>query len=372
MANQNAIQDDNQFPALIGHSGTAGTAETRRIVVNNLGAASVTDVALTDGSQKTKITDDYGFEVENTPMDEMRAVIPVRLVGSTFQNGGNSGTVDTNFWTATSANGGAAVQANGQVTLSCGTTANGAISLQSVRRGRYIGGSSNRFRGSVRLSAGVTNNVRRWGIFDGTNGAYFKLSGSTISVCTIKAGSETAVASTSWNGSTTVPTITDDQTYEIYITNKRVWFTISGTLVHTATFSSAPWTATTDLPILIDNTNSSGITTNSTLEVRVATIYRLGQFETQPISKLQVGTTAGLVLKYGSGNLHGVTISAVTQNSAITLYDNTAASGTVLWASGAMGAQTQPFDLEFHNIPFSIGLTLVIASANANVLVVYE
>lgn len=34
MANQNAIQDDNQVFALTGHSGTAGTAEVIRVVVN--------------------------------------------------------------------------------------------------------------------------------------------------------------------------------------------------------------------------------------------------------------------------------------------------------------------------------------------------
>lgn len=38
MANQNAIQDDNQFPALTGHSGTAVTSETRRVVVGEDGS----------------------------------------------------------------------------------------------------------------------------------------------------------------------------------------------------------------------------------------------------------------------------------------------------------------------------------------------
>ena len=33
--NQDAIQDDNRFPALTGHSGTAGTAEVRKVVVTN-------------------------------------------------------------------------------------------------------------------------------------------------------------------------------------------------------------------------------------------------------------------------------------------------------------------------------------------------
>lgn len=41
MADQYAIQDQNQFPALLGHSGTSNAAETRRIVVTEAGAISV-------------------------------------------------------------------------------------------------------------------------------------------------------------------------------------------------------------------------------------------------------------------------------------------------------------------------------------------
>lgn len=40
MANQNAIQDDNQFPALTLHSGTSGTAETIRATAQSSGAAN--------------------------------------------------------------------------------------------------------------------------------------------------------------------------------------------------------------------------------------------------------------------------------------------------------------------------------------------
>ena len=42
-----AIQDKNQFPALIGHSGTAGTAETRRVVVTSAGAVTTDSVEVT-------------------------------------------------------------------------------------------------------------------------------------------------------------------------------------------------------------------------------------------------------------------------------------------------------------------------------------
>ena len=62
----------------------------------------------------------------------------------------------------------------------------------------------------------------------------------------------------------------------------------------------------------------------------------------------------------------------VVDNAQVVLYDNTAASGTILWDSGTMGSQTIPFDINFHSLPFSNGLTLVISAANCNVLVIYE
>ena len=41
MAKQDAIQDSNLYPALIGHSGTAGTADTIRLVANSAGALNI-------------------------------------------------------------------------------------------------------------------------------------------------------------------------------------------------------------------------------------------------------------------------------------------------------------------------------------------
>lgn len=129
-----------------------------------------------------KIEDKYGWVVEATPMDELRVINPVRLAGATFVGT----TVDTNFWTVTNANGGTTTQASGAVTLKTNTTLNGSTILQSVRKGRYTGGSANRFRAQVELGdVGVSGNVRRWGCFDGTDGAYYKLSGTTLYACTM-------------------------------------------------------------------------------------------------------------------------------------------------------------------------------------------
>jgi hypothetical protein len=183
---------------------------------------------------------------------------------------------------------------------------------------------------------------------------------------------ESSVSSDDWNNNKSTPTLTNINTYEIYITNAKVYFIIGGVLKHTASFATSTWTSTVNLPVRLDNTNSGGVDVNYALYCRAATIYRLGELMTQPISKYQSGTTAGLVLKYGAGNLHALVISGVVNNSVVTLYDNTAASGTIIWASGSMGAQTTPFSLDFHLLPFSTGLTLVIATANCNATVIYE
>lgn len=60
MANQNAIQDDNQFPALIGHSGTAGTAETRRIVVDANGAINIAQATPANLKASVQLIDEAG------------------------------------------------------------------------------------------------------------------------------------------------------------------------------------------------------------------------------------------------------------------------------------------------------------------------
>jgi hypothetical protein len=314
-----------------------------------------------------KLVDSYGWEPEFTPIDELRVVQPYRLVGSSVIGS----VVDPNYWTVTNENGGTTTNA-GLITQATSVATNGSTIIQSNRRARYTGGACNRFRAIVALSAGVAGNIRRFGMFDGTDGAYFKLDGTTFYCSTIKAGTETSnVASTSWTDSTTVPTLTNFNTYEIYITNNTVWFTINGTLVHTASFLTSTWSNNTSLTIRADNIKTSG-DTDPTTQVKVATIYRLGSDKTQPIYYRQSGTTAGVVCKYGTGNIEGLIISNVIQSANITLYDNYAASGTVIWSSGSMSAKTEPFGLDFKFIPFANGLTLVISGANCDVLLIYE
>lgn len=329
--------------------------------------------------------DQYGFVVENTPLDEMRVVTPFRLVGSTFVGT----TIDTNFWTPSSASGAtvAPTQGNGEVTVSTLTTANGTCNIQSVRLARYVSGSSNRFRAVVQLSdTGNADNVRRWGAFSSSGGAFFELNGTTVNICTAKTNlTDTAaalgdqgvyrVASASWNGSTTVPTLTNANTYEIYWTNKSVYFIINGTLMHTVSATGNTWSETISLPVRIESTNSNGSTVARSVRCRTAAISRLGKGQTQTMYKYQSGTTAGVICKIGPGILRSMTVGTPVSGSVITIYDGTTTGGAVIhsftWTAGAQ-SNNQPFTITFDNIAFFTGLFLVIATQNANVTIVYE
>jgi hypothetical protein len=56
----------------------------------------------------------------------------------------------------------------------------------------------------------------------------------------------------------------------------------------------------------------------------------------------------------------------------ITIYDNTAASGRILFQTGGLAAATVPAALPGLNIPFYVGLTFSVATQNAAVMLNYE
>lgn len=313
------------------------------------------------------LKDDYGFDVENTPMGELRVASSVRLVGGTFE--GN--TIDTKYWTLATTVSGSGSTANGMLTLSTGTNSAATSTIQSVRTARYIGSECNRYRGVVQLgNSGSTSNQRNWGSFSATNGAFFQLSGTSVNVVTRLNSVDTVVNSTVWNGDQTLPTITNVNTYEIYYTNSKVYFTIGDVLKHTVSCTTLPWSATKNLPVRSETINSGSVI-NNTISPWVNTIVRFGDLETQSISFYQSGTTT-TVLKQSAGTLHRVLIGGVTANAAITIYDNTSAAGTIIYSSGAMPTGTNPFSLDFDNLPFFTGLTIITATANANITVIYE
>jgi hypothetical protein len=310
-----------------------------------------------------KLKDQYGFIAECTPMGELRTADVVRLAGATFE-----GTViDSNFWTTgASGTGAAATIGGGIVTLSSGTSATGRVTLQSVRTARYTGGSANRYRSQVSMDAVAAGNIRRWGCFDLMNdGCFFEVNGTTWNVVTRKASVDTPVASTAWNKSTTTPTETNVNTYEIYFTNKSVHFVINDVLVHTVTATTTSWSATKNFKIGAETANSSG--TSKGISIWVATIVRLGKLETETQS-VYVASNTTTVCKRSAGKLTRITVGGVAAGT-VTVYDNVSATGTAI-ALLTMQANHLPFTADF-GIPFHTGLT-VVTSAASNITVVYE
>jgi hypothetical protein len=321
--------------------------------------------------------DIHGHYGEYSLMRDLRVALPYRLVGTSFVGT----TVDANFWTsAVSGTGAAYAQASNDATLTSGTSNNGYSTLSTAQVARFAFAHPHVWRGAIRLaSTTATLAKRRFGAYTVSgstpqNGFYFEVSAAgALSVNRVNATSVTTVASGSFNGNVTSYTLdTNLHAYEIHYFMMQVEFLIDNVVIHTFTPTTGNLVADFNLPAAATSVNDASGTTSATLDVHSMVVIRLGRESTAPRSQYQSGTTAGLVLKRGPGIIHAIAISAVAVNSAITLYDNTAASGTVLWASGSMGANTTPFSIGLHDIPFFTGLTLLIATAAADATVIYE
>jgi len=302
--------------------------------------------------KQTEITDILGDLAFLTQNGEQLTVVPYRAAGGVF----TGTTINPYFYTVTNANGGTVTQANGLQTLATNTTANGSSQCKTTSVCRYVGWAQCVSTNRLALGdTGTANNVRRWGAFNGTDGAYFKISGTTVYVATMAGSVETAIASSSWNQSTVVPTLTNYNRYQIIYSVNTVVFMINGVPVHISTFATSQWTNYPHLPAWMDNVNSASSTTNVTMTSKTATIYRLGMRDTQDIYA-HITTAGTYNLKYSPGTLHRITLNSPS-GTLITIYDNTAGSGTVIAVINTP-SQANPVTLEYE-LEFNTGLTLV-------------
>ena len=322
-------------------------------------------------SNEVKLKDSFSFNGFNTQFGEQRVAEVTRLVGTQFIGA----TLDPNFWTATTANSGTVTQANSEVLLTSGTNSAGSAQLTSVRKARQIAGISNSYRAFVQLSdTGIASNTRRWGVGSGaslptiTDGAYFKLSGTTFGIATMKGGVETVVTSGSFNGaSSTYSLSTNALLYEIFYAQSSVIFVINSVIIHTVSASVNTWSNLINLNIFMDNINS-GNTTSVTLESRAASIRRYGKEDSNPQYSRISGVAATYVLKYGAGILHRLIFNNTSGTSFI-IYDNTAGSGTVI---GIITTATAALGTWQYDLPFNEGLTIVTTGNSLDMTVIYE
>ena len=286
----------------------------------------------------------------------------VRLVGTNF----DGTTKDTNFWTETVTGSGAVTQSGGEIELTTGTTANSTAIYDSVRTARFVVTNPMQWQGAIKfVTAGTTDNIRRFGPYSATDGFFFQLDGTTFSVGYRKASSDTLVNNGSFNGNYGPTWTVDVSSYHKFAIEwgpKGIFFYIDGKLLHKD--GQGHRSNFLSLPIRIENLNDNGNTTAVSLDCLAMAIGRYGELITNGTYKY-IGTNTTTVCKYGPGTLQRIV--NVDNAGTVTVYDNTAASGTqiaVIDTAKALGT------LEF-NAPFSTGLTVVTATG-AKITVIYE
>lgn len=300
------------------------------------------------------------------PFGGLRVAPLVRLIGGNF----DGAALDSNRWASTFANGGTAAVSGNIVNVRTNGTADGSSIVRSTRISRHLAGTNNVFISSCRLNdTGTANNTRKWGMGDGTNGAYFKLNGTTFSIVTLKAGAETAVNSGSFNGDVTTVTMdTNFHVYEILFNDHEVRFYRDRVFVHKVSSTTASYSDIFSFKIQFENTNSSSSTSDVQFFVRGGSIYRFGDIESSP-AFYNVTTNETKTLKTGPGRLHRVVVNKKgTSSGEIKLYDSTTGSGTVIALVDSLNL-SGTFE---YNVDFSNGLTYVTVAAPGDITVVYD
>jgi len=179
---------------------------------------------------------------------------------------------------------------------------------------------------------------------------------------------ETSVASASFNGTYTAPTLTNNNVYEILYTLSKVYFLINNVIIHTATFSTTHWTSGTINFNAFADVNNTGASAAVTMTFRDMNITRLGLENTTPTYKRITGV-ATTTCKLSGGFLHAIVVNSA--GTLCTVYDQTTAAVPIIGvvdttkANGVVGGI-------YYEMPFYNGLVIVTTGAGTDITVIYE
>ena len=371
-----------------------------RVRVTNTGASSTTVLRLytllasagsplprsLDPYQNLKVgvyelSDQYGFIGTFDPQGRLAVQEPTRLVGNLF-----TATVDTAFWTVANSGAGSVADTGATTpnyaTFSSGTANSGYGKISSVRLCWFLPSVPLKFHSYATLTTViVANTTRAWGAMNLStvapqDGFFFSVNGSgALSVNCANAGSVTSVASGSFNGLVSkVALDTNQHHYDIMFGIFGAYFFMDGILIHNMKQTTAPLTSTYTLTAAAYSSNSASGTASATLQLGMLAISRLGKLESAPKSFFTSSTSSGTVLKNGPGILHTINLTNFADSTVVTIYDNVAASGTVIWTytcSAENPGNIPPTTVNVE-IPFFLGLTVVISTAAMGFGVTYE
>ena len=325
----------------------------------------------TDGNLKTcteHIHSIFGRDVVISPMGAMKQAQVTKLVGTGF-----GGTLDSNFWTASGT--GTQTISGDTLILTTNGVSGGTSAIVSTRIARYIIGQSNYFRSNLKCPAVTGTNTRSWGAYNSSNGYFFTHDGTTLSVVCRKNNSDAnIIASGSFNGTLGSTYILDANyhTFEIFWTNKNVWFLVDGLILHTFLAITATLTDANSLPITFECNNGVGNSNTNTLVTVSGSINRLGQLDTERAYKYVAAAVTAQVYKYNPGRLIRVIFNS-DATQTVTIYDALTATNTIATLTNtAPGgtAHNMPHAVDF-DCPLHTGLC-VSTSTTAPITLVYE
>lgn len=136
-----------------------------------------------------------------------------------------------------------------------------------------------------------------------------------------------------------------------------------------AWLSAAPARAQT-LTILSGGCNSGNLAATNYPTLTVDANGRLCAYSVPGYSYKNITTDATTTVKSGAGVLHTITFNNPTATEVITVYDNIAASGTII-GTITIPASPQPVTLTY-DVAFKTGLTVVTATATGDITVSYQ
>lgn len=300
------------------------------------------------------ITDVSGSTLQRVVPGTADAAVSERisLLSYSFADGAS---LDSQWWTTSAVGSGSATQSSGKVTLTTGATSNSTISITSTKDARYAHGTVNAFAVALRLGdTGTTNNTRRWGAFDANDGYFFELSGTTLRAVSRKATADTTASITG------VTLDTNYHIWEILYFGTDVMFYVDGVVIHRLQATTATLTASLTNPVRLEDNNSGGSTSVVTMDAREIGVARFGDRVEESLFRY-FNATGTTTIRNGPGRLARVILSSLGTSATMTIYDNTAGSGTII---GVINLASTVGTFEF-NVAFTTGLTVVIAGTAA-------
>jgi hypothetical protein len=341
---------------------TIATPPTQSLVSAKLGRTSL-------AIQSRDILYDYETDETAGIAPQIRDLQTVQRTSLIADNFRQSTGLDLQTWDTAVTGTGTATVANGRLEVRTGATANSTAEAHTEALGRFISGSHQVFRAGIKITdSGTANNKRRWGAFDATSGYFYELDGTTLYAVSRRAATDTRVASSAWSDITSFGNGTGGSArYEIIYFGNTAIFAVNGETHHrmSGEVGGLPRTNGTNFPNRFECNNSGGSTSDVTLVITGTSQQRYGPDNTSPRYKRVTGTTT-TVLKSDSGRFHRMIVGKGA--GTVTIYDNTAASGTVI---ANLELEQKGHYIEFM-VDFYNGLTVSASDAGADITYIYD